>query len=237
MGDILDAAERYVNDAGLTGTFDPLVADKTRAVDDALREYTAARPRDKVATATVSADITIDLEALTDWAVGSSIVKTVWLDWSGTWADVIKTPQSFDDWDTIQNPTDGQEYLFWRVGAPAAAGTIGICFTALHVETSVPVVDRQAVGKLAASNMCLMVAAHYAETSKSSIGADSFLGAPQSREWRDLARDLRKQYSDATGAGKDGIGIDFASASAAPDRDDLTGHDYGRLIYDDKGLT
>lgn len=230
--EIATKAAAYVQSANI-GTDRLATADITAGVEDAIRRFSGIDPR--VVNGSVEGNGTplYDLSgvSLTGWNEDFSEVLAV----AYPWEDGGLSDETLDDdaWVVFGHPTNGKTLRLDT--SPAAGSFMLISFSALHADGGTgtnPTVrpDKvDAVAKLAASNICLMMAARCADGKESTIGADSFNGVSQSSQWASLALKLEKEALGQIGSGDDAAEPEAASATFAYDRDLLAGHGYGRL--------
>ena len=141
---------------------------------------------------------------------------------------------SFEDWRVVEDPTTGMTILFAE-STPEADQTIKISFSSPWTEAAVPTRLINTVAKLAASNMARMLASRTAQLNESLIQADTARNQSQTRNWRDLAKDLESQYQEELGLDEDGKDPPVSAASAEISMDPGTSHGLGKQhpYYDD----
>jgi hypothetical protein len=166
--------------------------EKIFAIIAALKKYSSARPRESVAEIDGNGTTDYALTTLTDFSEGFSGVKQV--------EYPVDTVLDDDDWSLIRK-TDGR-YLR-LASSPAATEKIRVLHTALHAcddeQCSIPTFDEEAVQMLAASFFCDMLAAYFAQTQDSTIGADSVDHKSKASEYAARARAYRQNYYNHLG--------------------------------------
>lgn len=176
------------------------VAEKNRAIAGAVRIYARHRPRVVVVDMGGVGTHVASLFILDGWDDAFSVVKSVEYPVDDTKAG--KSILDTRDWTVYQAP-DGKE-LHLLGGAVIAEGeAVRVTYTAAHVVddlgSTIPQVDEVAVQALAASGFCRILAAAYAETADSSIGADSVDTVSKRREYEAMARSFEQEFSSASG--------------------------------------
>lgn len=234
--EIATKAAAYVQSANI-GTDRLPTADLATAVQDALRRFSAIRPRTAVKAIDGSGVSIFDLSglSLTGWNENFSQVLGVVYPWEDD--GLSDNELEADAWGEYLHPTNGK--MLRLEVEPATGEQFLIAYSILHedgtaspaADPSVPADLVDAVAKLAAANACLMMAARCADGKESTIGADSWNGVSASSQWSALGLKLEKAALQAIGAGDEGTEAPAASATAAYDRDKLTGHGLGRLIF------
>lgn len=196
------------------------ILDETRrleALQAAVEEYSTSQPRVKIATITGDGDaVTFDLPS--DFEEGLSSIKRIEYPIASQVPDYLDE----DDYRLYRDPTSGALKLrLTSMTLPLAAKAYVEYTTKHHVlagaptgETladTVPAGHRNPVAALAASYCALMLAAHYAQSSDPTIGADAVDYKSKSSSYLDLARALRKEFSLRFGGDS---GVPAASAIA-----------------------
>lgn len=166
--------------------------EKIFAINAALKKYSSARPRESVAEIAGNGTTDYALSGFADWSEGFSGVKQV--------EYPVDTVLDDDDWSIIRK-TDG---CYLRLtSSPAASETIRALYTALHAcddtRCTIPAFDEEAVQMLAASFFCDMLAAYFAQTQDSIIGADSVDHKSKASEYAARARAYRQNYYNHLG--------------------------------------
>lgn len=237
---ILTAAEAYIAAAnlpsGATAATDFLpAATKTQCVAGALATYSRLFPRELTATAAGDGTVYLDLSTLTGWVEGLSAVVDVEFPYSSAALGENALPR--DAWDIIDHPDNGKTLRFLE-DTPGASQTVLVYFTALHADGdpagSVRADHVDAVGKIAAANMAIALAARFASNKESTVGA-TWNGQSMSSRFTEWARQARKDGLADLGVGSQGSGGDVpgtpACALGVIDRDDYSSHGYGRLTH------
>ena len=200
-GSDMSTRQDYITAIGhLVGGELPLgEAERIFAISAALKKYSGHRPRivveDEVGTASFDYAVTL----LADWTEGFSTIKSVEYPVDDTEA----TASILDEeaWRIYQKPAG--KYLRLLEDTPAATENLRIDYTALHTCTdavcTVPAFDEEALQMLAAALFCEMLAAYYAQTSDSTIQADSVDHKSKASEYSARARAYRKMYYDHLG--------------------------------------
>jgi hypothetical protein len=203
----------YIQETNLPSGFLP-----TDNVDEsvlaAIRKYSEDFPRDTYGAITGDETSVYDISAasITGWDETDSIVSHVYAPWS--LAD--KNEVANNEWSIEDDPTTGKNLVFTEL-APDATETIRILFGGLYEESGIPSRHLSSVAKLAASNMCRMIAARFAQQGESTIAADTFQSTTHADQWRSLAGDLESQYKKGVGMSTNGSGPEAASVEFAVD--------------------
>lgn len=192
--EILTPAQHYITFSNLPTDF-IIAAQMTSAVSAALTRFDDDHAR--VINGAITGDGTNAYDLSTDlasWDEDSSSVTGVEYPYTLGEDNELK----LTDWSIEDDPTTGMTLCF-PSHTPAATETIKVTFVAPWTEATVPSKYIQAVAKLAASNMALMIASRMAQSNESTIGADTFRHNSAARDWRDIAKDLEIQYKELLG--------------------------------------
>ena len=170
--------------------------DLTAAIEEALvGRYSKDRPLVVVEDLTGDgATYEWDLAAVSGWQNGFSQVVRI----EYPQGERVPTYLEGDEWMIYESPT-GRFLRFTFV--PANSKTARVHFTAWHAvdASSLPDADFYAVGALAAALAARRLAAIYAQTGDSSIGADTVNYRTKSQEYLALARRLEQDYENLLG--------------------------------------
>jgi hypothetical protein len=125
---------------------------------------------------------------------------------------------------------EGEDWLLYRTPAgvkialtsmvPQTSDTLRVTWTCRHtaptasVDSTIPDADSEAVCDYAAALCCEALAARYAQTSDSTIGADAVNYRTKSQEYLAMAKALRKRYDDHIGIEESGSGASGGSPTA-----------------------
>ncbi|MCE5212107.1 MAG: hypothetical protein LLG40_11180 [Deltaproteobacteria bacterium] len=203
--------------------------EKIFAINKALQSYSALRPRlvAEDEDGTGSADYLITL--LADFIDGFSVIKSVEYpvdDDDEEGANILQE----DDWKIYQKPTG--KYLRFTDNKPATTEDFRVVYTAMHRCTdeacTIPLIDEGAVQLLAAAYYCDMLATYYAQTSDSTIMADSVDHKSKASEYAARGRAYRAEYKNHMGV-KDGNNV--GAASVTKDQDVKTSHGYDAMTH------
>jgi len=136
------------------------------------------------------------------------------------------------DWVMYQSP-DGWNIRF-LVDVPLATEKVRVTWTARHTSdgSTVPAPDFDAVCDFAASLCCERLAALYAQTGDSSIGADIVNYRTKGQEYLALAKAARKRYFNHLGLSEDASESSIAApALAIGNMDNMMGPGVDRLTH------
>lgn len=188
--------------------------EKERFIQEAVRIYSKHRPREIVKD--IAGDGTYDYSIatnLTSWVKGFSLIKSIEFP-----ADE-REPSYLDEDDWIIYEKEAGQYIRFLSDTPAATQKIRAIYTALHVlsdsQNTIPESDQDAICNLAASLCSGALASIYAQTSDSTITADSVDHRSKSQEFSSRAKIQKQTYLNHLGL-KEG---DIAPASAMKDLD------------------
>lgn len=201
--EILTPALQFISGVNLPTTGDgflPTVNQQT-AVAAALERLDGGRPRVVWSAITApGATATFDLSALTGWVDTISEVRAVYWPWVLGNEDDSVLPR--EQWAIIQDPTN-LDTLMLRECTPASGEKILVEYTILWTEATVPSTLKYKVAKLAAANMCRMIAARMAQQNESTIQVDTFRGNTASGDWLRMAKEFEAEYERAMGGAAD----------------------------------
>lgn len=190
-------------------------AERIFAINAALKKYSGHRPRIVAEDEAGNASFDYALSLLADWIEGFSTIKSVEYPVDDTEAAASILQE--DAWQIYRKPSG--KVLRLLEDTPEATESLRITYTALHTCTdaacTVPSYDEEALQILAASIFCDMLAAYFAQTSDSSIQADSVDHKSKASEYAARARAYRKMYFDHLGI-KEG---ETPAASITKDQD------------------
>lgn len=223
-------------------------ADQDAAITQAVKRYSKDRPRELVTDVPGKGTAFIDLPSI---AAVQNVSNAVKFEDGFSEIESIEFPigdapptllEDFE-WQMYRTPTGLQIML--TAETPATTDTLRVTWTARHdqgtsgsnaIPTTVPDADFEAVCDLAASFSFDILAAAYARTSDSSIGADAVNYRTKSQEAASLATKFRKRYEDHLGI-EGGGGASAGSGSPTPgaiaigDMDLLQGSGVDRLTH------
>jgi len=174
-------------------------AEQDLAVALAVKEHSRHRPRVIVEDETGDGGFDYPVTDLTHWSAGFSAIKQV----EYPVDDDDETPDILQDdaWMLYEKPA-GKVIRFLE-DTPPATESFRVTYTALHTCTdaacTVDTYDEEPVQALAAALFCEMLATFYAQSTDSTIAADSVDHASKSREYAARARAYRKLYFDHLG--------------------------------------
>jgi hypothetical protein len=173
--------------------------EKNLAVDLAVKEHARYRPRVVAEDVTGDGGFDYPLSDLASWSEGFSAIQSVEypVDDDDEYADVLLEEQ----WRIYRKPAG--RVLRLLEDTPDTDEEIRITYTALHTCTdstcTVETIDEEAVQALAAGYFCGMLAAYYAQSTDSTIAADSVDHRSKSQEYAARAKAYRKVYFDHLG--------------------------------------
>lgn len=205
------------------------------ALHAAVDEYSASQPRVKVVTITGDG-VAVTFALPADFEEGLSTIKQIEYPVDRQDPDYLDA----DDHQLRRDPTTGVLKLRFRTMVLPLAAKAYVEYTTRHyvlagvptvpagetLADTVPVPHRDPVAALAASNGAVMLAALYAQSSDTTISADVVDYKSKSRDYLELARALRKQYSVRFGA-DNGV----PAASAIGDLDVVLGEGRGARFW------
>ena len=169
-----------------------------KAIAKAVRIYSGHRPRLLVADIAGADTFKYALSVLSGWDDDFSTVKLVEHPVDDSSAE--KTFLDNEEWRIYQAPGGKELHL----SSDAASGeTIRVTYTAMHScgydTCTIPAADEIAVQSLAAAYFCRMLAAAYAESSDSTIAADSVDHQSKPREYESQAKAFEREYAQDIG--------------------------------------
>lgn len=181
--------------------------DYLSAVTEALNRYSKARPLEVVVD--IPGDGGHDYGLPSDWLTGFSSITTLEY-------PVDQVPEQIvdrRDWKIYSSPTGSKLRIL--TAKPSATEMLRITYTVYHTEDSVPAVDLDAVGNMAASVCCSILAAAFGQSGEPTIQADSVNHGSKTDGFRRLADFLEGRYKAHLGI-KDSDTTSAAMATAAP---------------------
>ncbi|MFA5423042.1 MAG: hypothetical protein WC374_04225 [Phycisphaerae bacterium] len=174
-------------------------AEKIAAIGVAVKEHSKHYPQVVVEDETGAGVFDYALTLLASWKDGFSSIKKVEYPVDDTEAEASVLQD--DAWAIYQKPT-GKNLRFLE-DEPAATESFRVTYTALHTCTdaacTIETAAEEAVQMLAAAHFCNMLATYYAQTSDSTIQADSVDHKSKASEYAARARTYRKLYFDFMG--------------------------------------
>uniref|UniRef100_A0A6M3LDS5 Uncharacterized protein n=1 Tax=viral metagenome TaxID=1070528 RepID=A0A6M3LDS5_9ZZZZ len=174
-------------------------ADKILAIAMAVKAHSRHKPLLVVEDESGAAAFDYAVSLLANWAEGFSTIKSV----EYPVDDTDETPDMLqdDEWMIYVKPAG--KYLRFLEDEPTATETFRVTYTALHTCTdaacTVDDFDAEAVQALAAACFCDMLATYYAQSTDSTISADSVQHDGKSRDYAARAKSYRKLYFDHLG--------------------------------------
>jgi len=174
-------------------------ADRILAIGMAIKAHSRHKPLVVAEDESGAAVFDYALTLLASWADGFSTIKSVEypVDDTDETPDVLQD----DEWTIYQKPAG--KVLRFLNDTPAATESFRVIYTALHTCTdsacTVDDFDAEAVQALAAAYFCDMLATYYAQSTDSTIGADSVDHGSKSRDYAARAKSYRKLYFDHLG--------------------------------------
>lgn len=197
--EILTPAMQFISGANLpTGFIDS--SHQATAVAAALERLNGGRPRILWNTLTGAGASTFDLSTLTGYTDRVSVVQAVFYPW--VLGNEDDSEIDLDYWSVIQDPTTG-DTLYLRQRTPASPEKVLVQYTTTWTEATVPVLLVYKVAKLAAANLCRMIAAKMAQSNDSTISVDTFGRNTAASDWLRMAKDFESEYERAMGASAD----------------------------------
>jgi hypothetical protein len=185
-------------------------AAKNLAIAAAIDTYSRHRPRQKV-TVLTGAGQDFDFAVPADWVDGVSSVLAV-----ENPVD-LQRPEFLDDneirirYDPITGLPRFRFFTEVLESGEKAYVTYGVPHVVTASSDSIPLADRLAVVKLAASGCATQLAALYAQTSDPTYGADTVNYRTKSQDYLALAKALKLDYQEHIGAA---LGVAAASVSS-----------------------
>lgn len=183
-------------------------------IQEAVRIYSRHRPLEIVKD--ITGDGTYDYSIatnLTSWVKGFSIIKSI------EYPADERDPSYLEEDDFIVYEKEDGQYIRFLSDTPVATEEFRVIYTALHVlsdtQNTIPESDQDAVCNLAASLCSGALASAYAQTSDSTITADSVDHRSKSQEFTSRAKMQKQNYMNHLGL-KEG---DVAPASAVKELD------------------
>lgn len=166
---------------------------RDKAIAEAVKEYSRHRPRER-AHELAGTGAAFEWALPADYEDGFSAIR----------GDVEypagkRVPEYIeaDDWILYRDPALGLRFRFPH-RTPSATETVRFLYTVRHtvdaVTDTVPVADRDAGAKLAASYGARSLAAYYAQSQDSTLAADVVNHRTKSQEYTTLAGQLEKQF-------------------------------------------
>lgn len=188
---------------------------KVAALQQAVIKFSSDRPREVIEEFNGTGTFDYELADMEAWLEGFSSIKKV----EYPVDDTVQEESILQDdaWKIIK--TSSGSYLRFLEDEPTASEEIRITYTGLHVCTNalctIPKSDEIAVQTLAASKFCSMIAAYYAQSQDSTIGADSVDHKSKAQEYSARARAYKQEYYEHMNI-KDGA---VSAASITRDQD------------------
>lgn len=197
--EILTPALQFISGGNLPTNFLDS-AHQATAVAAALERLDGGRPRVKWATLAGTGISTFDLSDLSGYVDTVSVVQAVFYPW------VLGNEQTseidLDEWSVIQDPTD-LDTLYLDGRTPNASEVMLVQYTILWTEAAIPALLKYKVAKLAAANMCRIIAGRLAQSNESSIQADTFRGPTAAGDWLRMAKAFEDEYARSMGGSAD----------------------------------
>jgi len=201
---IKDKVDQTVKD--MAGSLGP--TERDNFIQEAVKIYSKHRPREVVKDITGAGTYDYSIATnLASWIEDFSIVKSI------EYPADQRDPQYVDEDDTLIYRKESDLFIRFLLDSPSASQKIRVTYTALHLlsetQCTIPLGDQDALCNMAASLCSQALASYYAQTSDSTITADSVDHRSKSQEYNSRAKDQKKLYMDHLGL-KDG---DVAPAS------------------------
>lgn len=178
---------------------DLIAADRNKAIDHAVEQFSRARPRNVVADVTGNA--TNDYTPPTGWVEQFSVIRSIEFPKDNVPATLL------EDGDFEIYRTTAAEKIRLLKDKPATTETFRVTFTGLHsVTATVGTIgdgDFRAVCHLAAAIGCRILANRYAQMTEPTLGADSVDHKSKAFEYETRAKALHKVYREHIGAEQD----------------------------------
>jgi hypothetical protein len=176
-------------------------SERDNFIQEAVKIYSRHRPREVVKDITGDGGYDYAIATnLTSWVKGFSIIKSI--EYPADEREPIFLEEGSDE-DFVVYEKEGGQYIRFFSDAPPATEKIRVVYTALHVVNdtlnTIPESDQDAVCNLAASLCSGALASAYAQTSDSTITADSVDHMSKSREYAARARVQKQTYMDFLG--------------------------------------
>ncbi|MEJ1353094.1 MAG: hypothetical protein RPU13_13875 [Candidatus Sedimenticola sp. (ex Thyasira tokunagai)] len=189
---MLSDFQNLVNDLVRDDSDTVTPGDVDQAIGLAVSRYSKDRPYIQVEDVSAEGPHTLTLP--TAWVPGFSEIQELEF-------PIGNFPASYINDSLLYQSPDGEEI---RVADSLTVGVqVRVNFSVFHTLTdiadTVPLGDREALASYAAAALCDQLSSHYANSSDSTIQADSVDHASKSREWAGRARALRKRYFDELG--------------------------------------
>jgi hypothetical protein len=196
---------------------------KDKMIGEAVKSYSKHRPQ-QIAHEIAGTGSAFEFVAPATWEDGFSTIVTPVEYPAG---ERIPVYLEDVDWIWYRDPSTGLRFRLLSV-TPAATEKVRFIYTARHAVTAsvdtVPVADRDAAAKLAASYGARAIAAYYAQTSDPTLGAESVTYRTKSQEYTTLANALEKKCREHLGL-RDDAPVAPASVTADMDVDRQGGGD------------
>ena len=189
-----DKVDQTVKDTA--GKLTPIERDNW--IQEAVKIYSKHRPREVVKDVTGAGTYDYSIGTnLTYWVEDFSIIKSI------EYPADEREPQYIDEDDYLVYKKETDLFIRFLADTPSATQKIRVTYTALHILSealnTIPSADEDAVCNLAASLCSQGLASHYAQTSDSTIGADSVNYRTKSQEYTSRAKEQKKIYLEHLG--------------------------------------
>lgn len=198
---------------------------KHSAIDQAVKRYAAARPRERAADY-AGDGAAFDFDLPTDWVIEFSVIRNI------EYPQGERQPVFLQREDWMFYHTTTVEKIRLMSITPPSGKTMRVLYTAPHVvdvsQSTVSSQDEEAVADLAASIGMRDLAATYANTTDPLVQADSVDYRSKSSEWLKLADSLEKRYRQHLGLDKD---APVQAASGFVDVDQASSHGRDKLTH------
>lgn len=198
-------------------------ADTDKAIAEAVAGYSRHRPRERVHELTGDG-ATYQWALPSDWEEGFSAIRG-----EVEYPAGQRVPATIEReaWALYRDPALGLRFRLLE-HTPAAAEKVRFAYTVRHTvdatTDTVPVADRAAGAKLAASLASRALAAYYAQTQDPTLGADSVAYRTKAQEYTTLADRLLRAFKEHLGL-REQDQVPAASASGDLDVDLQPGGD------------
>jgi len=185
--------------------------DKDASIGEAVKEYSKHRPRERVHEIAGNGSA-FEFVLPGDWEEGFSAIRG-----EVEYPAGKRIPEFIeaDAWILYRDPAAGLRFRL-KHHTPGATETVRFTYTIRHsldaVTDTVPVADREAVVKLAASYGARKIAAYYAQSQTPTLGADAVDYRSKAQDYTMLADRLLKAFKEHLGL-RDGDQVPAASVS------------------------
>lgn len=220
-----------IQDGAAKLTLTALTGDVDLAILSALAEYQKVKPREVVVSVAGNGGFDyLVSSALVAFVDGFSSILSVIAPYSAS----EQNPSALDEDDYTLARLPGGLYLRLRSNTLAASESMLVAYSAPHTlnetTSTVSPADDDALADLASAEACESLAAVYAQSTDSTIGADAVDHKGKSSTYRELASSFRERYERKLGVGKSatsapaGTHVDIDRRMSDTEGSDLTLH-------------